>query len=551
MSIRTLLKRLIAVGLLCIAPLTMLGSTVWAGPMDVDGEDDDYEIGQVVVRLNPDAGDTIAAINATYGTITIGGSPYSAGIYLLQLPPETNPKRMAQRMRRDARLLHAEPNFLSQVPESGGNSTWAWGGNDSAPLLDQYAVNLINLASAHDISDGDGAVVAVLDTGVQLDHPALEASLTEAGYDFVDDDPVPEDEFNGLDEDGDGVVDEAAGHGTHVAGMVHLVAPSARIMPLRVLNSDGLGNVFTIAEAILFAAQNGADIINLSLGMSKQSRLLANVTEDVTERGIVVVAAAGNLNTDVEQYPAAEESVLGVTSVGPTGEKSAFANFGDWIDVAAPGENIYSAFPVSGYAWLSGTSMAAPFVAGQAALIRSVDPSLSAEDVGSLIKTTAQPLDALNPDYAGELGAGLIDIGDSLMTIEIRTNQPPACSSAAPSVETIWPPNHNLVPVNVLGIADPDDDLVSIVIDSIRQDEPVGNGKHSPDGGGVGTSTAEVRAERDEDGNGRVYHIGFTADDGRGGSCSGEVLVGVPYEQRNGSIPADEGALYDSTGPAS
>ncbi|MBI1878164.1 MAG: hypothetical protein HYR94_08050 [Chloroflexi bacterium] len=133
-------------------------------------------------------------------------------------------------------------------------------------------------------------------------------------------------------------------------------------------------------------------------------------------------------------------------------------------------------------------------------------------------------------------------------------NQPPDCSAAAPSINTIWPPNHQFVPVNVLGVTDPEGDPVAITIDAIRQDEPVdtqGDGQFVPDGQGVGTATTEVRAERvgtkKEPGNGRVYHIGFTADDGHGGSCSSEVLVGVPHDQ--GSVPVDDGALYDSTVP--
>jgi hypothetical protein len=133
-------------------------------------------------------------------------------------------------------------------------------------------------------------------------------------------------------------------------------------------------------------------------------------------------------------------------------------------------------------------------------------------------------------------------------------NTPPLCDDAMPSIETLWPPNHNFVMINVLGVTDPDGDPISITIDSILQDEPVdtfGDGKFTPDGQGIGTDTAAVRAERagtkKVPGNGRVYHISFTADDGRGGSCSGEVLVGVPHDQGQRSVPIDDGALYNST----
>lgn len=130
-------------------------------------------------------------------------------------------------------------------------------------------------------------------------------------------------------------------------------------------------------------------------------------------------------------------------------------------------------------------------------------------------------------------------------------NGSPDCSSASPSVNTLWPPEHQFVPVDVLGVTDPEGDTFVITIDSIFQDEPVNSdddGNFTPDGQGVGAATAEVRAERDGLGNGRVYHISFTADDGTG-TCSGELLVGVPRSQGQGNTPVDDGALFDSTVP--
>jgi len=129
-------------------------------------------------------------------------------------------------------------------------------------------------------------------------------------------------------------------------------------------------------------------------------------------------------------------------------------------------------------------------------------------------------------------------------------NRPPDCSKVRPSISMLWPPNHNFVNVNVLGVTDPDGDPVTIRIDSIFQDEPVkgtGDGNTSPDGTGINTSSAGVRAEREGSGNGRVYHIGFTANDGKGGTCNGEVRVGVPKSMGKNGGPVDNGALYDST----
>jgi len=139
------------------------------------------------------------------------------------------------------------------------------------------------------------------------------------------------------------------------------------------------------------------------------------------------------------------------------------------------------------------------------------------------------------------------DDGSDSLVVEVL-NRPLVCSDAAPSIATLWPPNHRFVAIDVLGVTDPEGDPIVITIDSILQDEPVaaaGGGSTSPDGRGVGTATAEVRAERVGGGNDRVYHIYFTADDGHGGTCSGEVLVGVPKSKER--TPVDDGPLYDST----
>lgn len=142
---------------------------------------------------------------------------------------------------------------------------------------------------------------------------------------------------------------------------------------------------------------------------------------------------------------------------------------------------------------------------------------------------------------------------DAILTI-IETcgtaNEDPDCSSATPSVAALWPPNHKMQSVDIEGVTDPDeDDEVTVTITGIFQDEPtngLGDGDKSPDGAGVGTSTAEVRSERSGTGDGRVYHIMFTAEDGNGGSCTGEVLVSVPHDQ-DGAAAVDQGALFDST----
>jgi subtilisin family serine protease len=264
--------------------------------------------------------------------------------------------------------------------------------------------------------------VAVVDTGVQLDHPQLEENFEGAPrYDFVEDDRNPTDRAVGLDADGDGIKDEMVGHGTHVAGIVDLVAPAAKIMPLRVLDSEGRGNSFAIAKAVYYAKSNEADVINLSLGSSRRSAVLQGAINDATKGGVLVAAAAGNSDSSAPHYPAAgngltasADGLAAVTAVDKFQKKSDYANYGSWVDITAPGDGIRSTFPESIYANWSGTSMATPFVSGQAALIQARYDSLAPSDVEKRIRASAQPLTLLNPTYVGMLGAGEANVCRSL-----------------------------------------------------------------------------------------------------------------------------------------
>lgn len=397
-------------------------------PAQAYEEGDDFEAGQVVVKLEPTSGATIEEINADYGSRTLEKLLGSAGIYLIELPADSDTEANAEEMEEDPRLLYAEPNFIADTPEGHRYRHKAAG--TSASLSAQYAYDALNLSYARKVGQGgEGTTVAVLDTGVQLGHPELRANFEGVKkYDFVGDDPNPADRKVGLDADGNGLADELSGHGTHVAGIVDIAAPQARIMPLRVLNSEGYGNVFLIAEAISYAERHGADVINLSLSTPGVSEVLQDRISGATERGVVVAAAAGNVNTARPQYPAAGEGeasstdgLLAVTSVDRYEEKSHFASYGSWVDVAAPGNAIRSAFPTDEFAHWSGTSMAAPFVAGQAALIHSQDPSLDPAATEALIQDTARSLTATNPSYAGMLGAGHANIGASLRKLQSGT----------------------------------------------------------------------------------------------------------------------------------
>jgi thermitase len=255
---------------------------------------------QVIVKLN--LGATVNQINAKYGSATLEQFPGSTDIYLLGLPAGSDVLATVKRMAIDPRLLFAEPNFFAQPPEGGGRHR-PFGVNSVAPTSGEYAARALGLASAHAMSQGESTTVAVVDTGAQLDHPALTDNFEGVKrYDFAEGDKNPSDRPVGKDADCDGDKDEMVGHGTHVAGIVDITAPAAKIMPLRVLDTEGYGNVFTIAKAVSFAAQNGAHVINLSLGSPSRSKLLQEVIKGATAKGVLVAAAAGNSNSTVPQY---------------------------------------------------------------------------------------------------------------------------------------------------------------------------------------------------------------------------------------------------------
>ncbi|OLV15930.1 S8 family serine peptidase [Deinococcus marmoris] len=262
---------------------------------------------------------------------------------------------------------------------AGGRiSMWAggrismWAGGQYSQLPENTALwKKIRLEEAQRLAPklGAGVTVAVIDTGLDLQHPAFAAALSDPStwYDFYDGDATPQDEGTfGVG---------GYGHGTNVAGIVLQVAPGAKIMPLRVLGSDGSGDVVMVAKAILWAADHGAGVINLSLGSKENSKVVQDAIKKVTDRKVLVVSSAGNSNLNKITYPAADASAKGsgdyslsVGSVDLNDVKSSFSNYASELKVMAPGEQVYAPAPDGRMAAWSGTSMAAPMVSGGLAL---------------------------------------------------------------------------------------------------------------------------------------------------------------------------------------
>jgi subtilisin family serine protease len=358
---------------------------------------------EVVVQLN--AGGDVTALVAAYPVSVIdqfGRRP----IWRLRVAAGADTDGLIATLRADSRVRFAERNYENETPEGRRRSGWFVGG-DAGTFASQWAPAALRLPEAHATSVGAGIRVAVLDTGIDLAHPAFAGRLARTaagallGRDFVDDDADPSEV---------GISSDAAfGHGTHVAGLVSLVAPQATLMPVRVLDRTGRGNIWVLAEALAWAADpdgnpatdDGSHVINLSLGTTQPTNLLRtavaladcdfNDDDDefadpgfdddkvrcANKFGAVVLAAAGNDGSDTQlQYPAAEAvpGSLSVTAHTQQRTLAPFANRGAWVEIAAPGEAIISTFPGGGYATWSGTSMASPLAAGTAALVLATLP---------------------------------------------------------------------------------------------------------------------------------------------------------------------------------
>jgi thermitase len=280
----------------------------------------------------------------------------------------------------------------------------------------QWNLDLIEADAAHSVSTGAGAVVAVVDSGVQADHPDLAGRVGQ-GYDFVQKDSTPQD---------------GNGHGTHVSGIiaastgngigVESVAPGATVMPIRVLADDGSGDTDTVAAGVDYARTHGADVINLSLGSevplvgASGGDAFDAAVHRALAAGIVVVAAAGNNGVPICEQPAAKDGLLCVGAVDKREQRSFFSSFGSGLGLVAPGgsgassagmagEDVLSTYKGSTYQELAGTSQAAPHVSGVAALLvaRGVRGQAAVKRILATAKDLGPPGD--DPEY----GAGLVD----------------------------------------------------------------------------------------------------------------------------------------------
>ena len=289
------------------------------------------------------------------------------------------------------------------------NQTWDLLMVPDPDRYQQWAMEQVGFESQWIHSSGSGITVAVIDSGIAA-HPELQSRIV-AGYDYVDGRPLSG--ANSID---------LNGHGTHVAGIIaatahngigiHGAAPGVSLMPLRVLSGETGARWSDIVDAIRFATDNGAHVINLSLGGRSTSAAVGAAIDDAVARGVVVVAAAGNSGLDPSPiYPAAYSSTIAVAALDRELNRASFSTTGDWVEVAAPGVSILSTGLGSRYDHRSGTSMAAPHVAALAAILRGAHGVASADDVRAAIARGARDLGS--PGRDSLTGHGIIDPGRS------------------------------------------------------------------------------------------------------------------------------------------
>lgn len=380
------------------------------------------------------------------------------GVTLWRVPAGAE-KSIAAQLQLDPLVQYAEPNYQAYALEVPNDEQWPY----------QWALPKIGAPQAWDIAHCQGTIIAVLDTGVHLEHSDLCNTLwTNPGE-------IP---GNGIDDDGNGKIDDVHGwhfyqncnigvclpyenriiqddngHGTHVTGVAAAetnnaigiagVSWGARIMTVKVLDQHGDGYYYDIAAGIVYAVDNGAQVINLSLGGDEPSFVLQEAVRYAYQRGALLVAAAGNDGGRV-LYPAAYPEVMAVTATNPYDQRSSFSNYGPEVDIAAPGEAILSTWlPPYNYYYKWGTSMATPHVSGAAALLWSWRPDFTNVQIKQRLETQADDVNAdLYPGFDPYLGWGRLNIYCALAgltPVPARTPTPVATPSPTPSATPSTP----------------------------------------------------------------------------------------------------------------
>lgn len=338
------------------------------------------------------------SVHNKIGTKVIRSIP-SLGYDVIQLNKGTNLEKAVSYYAQQKGVKSVSPSY---VYHSFGTKT-------DPKKQDMYHLNLLQIDKALQLAGKNDVKVAVIDSGVDFKHPDLKSQVLP---------PYNAAAPANTSYPGD--------HGTHVAGIIgaakdngiggHGINPKAKLLPIDVFNGKDGANDFVIAQGILYAIEQGADVINMSLGGYGESPLMEEAVQKAIEKGVTIVAAAGNESTDNYSFPASYEGVISVGSTNDRNKLSSYSNYGPSVDLVAPGEDVYSTVhdekKGSSFVKFSGTSMASPVVAGVASLLKSKYPDLKPFEIEAILEKTAKDLGETGYDLT--YGHGLVDPVDAL-----------------------------------------------------------------------------------------------------------------------------------------
>ncbi len=373
--------------------------------------------GRVIVKFKPDHRNT-RALEALTGGRGPGTWLRSLGVQVLR-PTSVSTTVALGKLRRNAGVEWASPEVVMTAFGSGSVTP-----NDPY-YSSQWGLGKIRAPGGWGIYDGPREVkVAIVDSGIDPTHPDLRAHVYKGCNFVVHASDVLCDPSDYRD---------AFGHGTHVAGIaaatgdngigVAGVSWNVRLLVAKVLDKNGQGTDTNVSQGIVWSANNGASVINLSLGSYYDSKLVADAVKYAQRRGALVVAAAGNDSSDYPSYPAALPGVVGVAATTPSDTRASFSNYGSDVDISAPGTHVLSTTPTyrvalneegvgRGYGYLDGTSMATPFVTGAAALLKAEFPGYTASELWRQLRAGADDLGTAGWDKY--TGYGRLDLSRTL-----------------------------------------------------------------------------------------------------------------------------------------
>ena len=439
--------------------------------------------GEILVKFKPEVKEeTIDKINEKF-RVEIKKKLRIKNIYLLKVPPTRTINEMLKEYKENRNVEYAEPNYIRKAFRTP---------DDPQYPANQWGIDQIQAPQAWDTETGkESVVIAILDTGVDHNHEDLAGNMwTDSngyhGYDYVNIDNDPDD-------------DHSQSHGTHCAGIAAAVTDNAtgiagvswksKIMSVKVLDEFGEGTLFDEIAGIDYAVDNGADIISMSFGTIDYPPIPnggeRNAINDAYNKGCLLVAASGNDNQPYVAYPAAYDNVIAVGATDDGDERCDSvdwwpgygSNYGEELDVMAPGNNIQSTLIGNGYGELDGTSMAVPFVSGLAALILSHLGGLAPSDVRRIIEKTADDIGSSGWDQ--ETGWGRINAYSALTAyyvageiVHMAMNYPNPFRPARENYTTIYFTTKRAVAEKSIGIYNLAGELVLSVEDgSIYMDK--------------------------------------------------------------------------------